>query len=462
MQSALKPEDIHAILSRFQSWAQKHPAESNGHGDRNGEAEQIREIPYEEAIHQYRRRRTAQNPKRPPSAGKSSTATSPAPVTDTPAASEASESLSRWIAALPEASPDEPVIELKAAEASIPSAEPLADAAEFAGALERAMASRERAKAAPPRRSATVRAPKIPATPEEVTKATLRELAPRAFVDLPLTPPVRRNRSRDSPAQATQNRDLPAQASPPGPAPPSKQFSPVRPDSAATEPAPRRSAGIHPPLQSSAKRALQPRNPMPAARTRGSVPSRAAAKRTVPQSAAKSAFIDPKPAILRPPMEPAPRMGFPPGARQRLAAAPVEKPKARKPAPAAFRRVLANTLQQPMAAPASRKKPARDRTRRITTRFTSGEERRIEKQAAECGITVSAYLRQCALAALAEPKRVPDEPTAAPVARERQMPGHAPRQPITYTAPSSSLLGSWLALLRNRFIGPPVTFSEDA
>jgi hypothetical protein len=46
MQPAANPDDIHAILSRFQTWAEQ-PANGNGNGHKNGATplEGVREIP---------------------------------------------------------------------------------------------------------------------------------------------------------------------------------------------------------------------------------------------------------------------------------------------------------------------------------------------------------------------------------------------------------------------------------
>ncbi|MGA7351825.1 MAG: hypothetical protein WBX06_11750, partial [Acidobacteriaceae bacterium] len=65
MQPAANPDDIHTILSRFQTWAEQ-PANGNGNGHKNGAGplEGVREIPYEEAMRQHRNRRVAQGQRR--------------------------------------------------------------------------------------------------------------------------------------------------------------------------------------------------------------------------------------------------------------------------------------------------------------------------------------------------------------------------------------------------------------
>lgn len=67
MQPGTNPDDIHDVLTRFNSWAGKQPGNGNGHQNGNG-ADGVREIPYEEAIRQYRDRHRAQG-KRPEAAG---------------------------------------------------------------------------------------------------------------------------------------------------------------------------------------------------------------------------------------------------------------------------------------------------------------------------------------------------------------------------------------------------------
>jgi hypothetical protein len=101
---------------------------------------------------------------------------------------------------------------------------------------------------------------------------------------------------------------------------------------------------------------------------------------------------------------------------------------------------------------------APDRSRRITTRFTPAEQRRIEKRAAEIGLTVSTYVRQCTLAA-ATPA-ISTQPQATPAGKGRTNTQSYYSQEMR-TAPKQSLLGSWLTLLRNRFVPVPETFTED-
>jgi hypothetical protein len=59
MQPGTNPEDIHTILSRFNQWTGKEPANGDGHAKAlKGVDAGVREIPYEEAMRLMRSRRT--------------------------------------------------------------------------------------------------------------------------------------------------------------------------------------------------------------------------------------------------------------------------------------------------------------------------------------------------------------------------------------------------------------------
>ena len=124
MQPAPKTEDIEAILSRFQTWAEKHPANGNGNGHGNdAPIEELREIPYEEAIRRHRSRQTAQTQHRNTSANSTASATTRAKSTAGIAPNPPSHAVTQpapeappqWIAELAVIPDTEPVIELKAA-----------------------------------------------------------------------------------------------------------------------------------------------------------------------------------------------------------------------------------------------------------------------------------------------------------------------------------------------------------
>lgn len=130
------------------------------------------------------------------------------------------------------------------------------------------------------------------------------------------------------------------------------------------------------------------------------------------------------------------------------------------------------------AVVAAKKKAEPERTRRITTRFSTSEERRIEKAAAAAGMSVSAWLRKCALAAETGGERARAQGLAARTsqggrektrvsgARARRKgavkaEAAAPMQLFAQAA-NPSLVGGWLGLLRQRFLGSPTRFAERA
>lgn len=115
-----------------------------------------------------------------------------------------------------------------------------------------------------------------------------------------------------------------------------------------------------------------------------------------------------------------------------------------------------------LAASSQKAAPAPDRNRRITTRFSSSEERRLERAAGLAGLSISAYLRQCALAA--EPAPAAEAPLPAPVKRKAKKSPQAPAASASnlFSTPAASPLGNWLTLLRQRFLASPARFSERA
>lgn len=136
----------------------------------------------------------------------------------------------------------------------------------------------------------------------------------------------------------------------------------------------------------------------------------------------------------------------------------------------AVRHSAGKAARKTAAAVQGKREP--DRTRRITTRFSAAEERRIEKAAAAAGLNVSAWLRQCALAAEegrarrgnARSDEGEARPTRPKAARPRAAASAPPPAPASlFTQPAnSSLVGGWLSLLRQRFLGAPVRFAERA
>jgi hypothetical protein len=447
MQPGPSPEDINTILNRFQSWAEKHPSEGsgNGNGHRGGSgSEEIREIPYDEAIQQYRSRHGGQTTRRAAerktriSAGTSSESLGEKPPVKTeskaPAAEMEEEPLPQWVSELPEVAPSETVIELKAAappprvavetvgRARMQSATDLEEATEMVRrAIDRAQKKRNsapgKAKPAVQRPAAMAAKSEIPA-PGVVATPTAATIVAAA----PVAKPERK---------------------------------------APRKPAPARSAAAHP---SRAK--LEPAASVAV--------TRKAAIATPPmKTRVKTVRIDPKSSLIKAQIKtarqsPAPRIGKTvaqsagPGATQR-SSAPTPPPRVRKPKQhPPFHKVLANTVHRAkISAVARKKKPAPDRTRRITTRFSLAEQRRIEKLAADADLTVSAYLRECALAVVASQTPLVSLPAFATRNRKAKAAAPVEYQQNAYSAPAPSLVGGWLSLIRNRFLGPSVRFSEQ-
>ncbi len=131
----------------------------------------------------------------------------------------------------------------------------------------------------------------------------------------------------------------------------------------------------------------------------------------------------------------------------------------RKPA---FKKVLAGTVRSatPSAQSTGKPTPAPDRSRRITTRFSTTEQRRLERAADQAGLTVSAWLRQCALRA--EVASAPPLVPATTGKRARTVPSRSAAAPTLFSTPASSPLGNWLTLLRQRFLASPARLSEQA
>ena len=559
MQPGPRSEDINSILSRFQAWADKNPANGAANGHANGDAsEEIREIPYEEAIRQLRDRQAALSRRVPRPKARRTAATSqqkgaatpprtpalpsvPAPPTATTQRSAPAQSAprsSRWMDNLPVIPDTEPVVELRsAASPAVPPTIPTAPSPQ-------APADRFPPRSAP----AEVRA-QMPAPPQRSATGTPRPSAPRparqleaapppfvAMTDVPAMPPVelpaaplstrgvperRTPLRRSQPKPEAQARTQPEPEPEIEAAPEAPPLRPTRPAAATVAALPPRRAAtarttapapLHGKAAASAVQSPPPprwaaaapeASPAPAVRNpasaraeaprpqRQTIPARPTAGPKVTASAVRAAkpqtraqtsaqtrtqarFQDRTQArpvrsnsgtgssLIQSPMKavaPQPTPGLP--MRQRLASSP----RSREPRRAHFGQVLANTVQQPKALLAPRKKPAPDRTRRITTRFTTAEERRIEKQASELGMTVSAYLRQCALAALATASpniAWEEEPKPVSSKKNGKQSGQASWQTNGYAANSPSLLGGWLSLLRNRFLGPPIRFSDEA
>jgi hypothetical protein len=110
-----------------------------------------------------------------------------------------------------------------------------------------------------------------------------------------------------------------------------------------------------------------------------------------------------------------------------------------------FRRALALSIGEAKRAGNPSRAKDKGRAQRVSVRLSRAEERQLQAGAAKAGVTVSEYLRMCAL----ETADAPHGKTAV----------EAAPQPAK---PARSGLGDWIALLRNRFLASPVRFAERA
>lgn len=377
MQPGTNPDDLHTIMSRFQTWAEKQPISSNGNHHKNGiGSEEVREIPYEEALRQYRKRRAPQGRRaaQPSGADRDTTAEPESTVK---------------IAAQAQA-----VVEQKAPVSAAPFCVP-----EMTTPAATALPQMDVAAIMP---SATAPAPNPPLKAKDpVERIAKPKKAPK-----PKATDARQKSAVNKPAiqvcQPTEENVAIAAIKPV--ATPANQAKPLT-----------RRPGV-------AKSAIQPK----------------------PQSKNQAASA----AV----------------AVKKHAATPSAEPRRKK--HPAFRQILASSVRsKPLQATKVRvpkKQAAPDRNRRITTRFSSVEQRSIERQAAAAGLTVSAWLRHCALAqARAQIHPQSTLPAKHTDRKARSMPPAAPSATL-FSQPSNSLLGNWLTLLRQRFLASPERFAERA
>ena len=546
MQPGTAPEDIESILSRFHSWAdQQQAAQVDGDAQDGDGSPDVREIPYEEAIRQYRNRNGAPAPRRAPTPARKASSPPRAESRSKP------ETTARAQAA-PRVAPDP----ARVTAADLMAALRGAAVSESAVRAPRgARASSAPASAAPdppaqednppkprPRRASIVKAvaaeplqylpPSAEALPEPEPDPELEpepdpaplppppEVRARAQTPAPVRPrtPAATRPQAQMPIRPSDTAALQPSPRPAAPRPASsvRSVDPVRAaagnlriaaTAARTNAAARRQASRRQ-LQQSRLEEPQSREPrLPQSRrlaqdaqiarvvaprslrqvtakppilaTPGLSPARATSPgtaripsrspvraparaqvgteaRTPVQKTARGQSRDP----IRTPLRTQARGQAKAAPSRRVVAAPAPRPP--RPRHPPFHQVLATTVHTPRPPIARQKESTPDRSRRITTRFSPSELRRIEKHADLLGLTVSAYLRQCGLAAIAavqSAQSVEAAPRAVPPARRN---GHGVWQPNPYTPQSPSLLGGWLSLLRNRFLGPPVRFSEDA
>jgi hypothetical protein len=405
MQPVANPEDIHAILSRFQTWAEKLPANGNGNGHKNGAGalEGVREIPYEEAIRQHRSRRAAQGQRRtlparssasPVSPRKPDLQAEPEPVAEVPSPSAVDLAVAKIaeVAATNKLEPALPLID---------------DAPQCPASVAIGVAVDPVASAAKPRTPRSKRISPAPLAetknpapiPAAATSGIIADVLPEPLTPLPR--PILRNASRGRRPRPT------TMAAAPIPAPTVTTHAAVT---------------ARPPLKPAVRR-----------KPKKATALKTAAQSTVPRKSAA-------PLTAKPPIAGQPQ----------------------------FRQVLTKTVLQaerptpPMSAPKKETNP--DRTQRITTRFSPAEQRRIEKQAAESGLTVSAWLRHCALSGGTTPvhPKKAQAATAKSGSKQRRVAIANPAHVALFSQPTNSALGNWLTLLRQRFLSSPARFSEQA
>ncbi|MGB9028976.1 MAG: hypothetical protein WCC27_02565 [Acidobacteriaceae bacterium] len=399
MQPAANPDDIHTILSRFQTWADQRPASGNGNGHKNGVGalEGLREIAYEEAIRQHRNRRAAQSQRRT-----SSPRASASPV---PHEEQNLQAEPEPVAKVPSPSP----VDLAAAKiAEVAAASKLEPSSPLSNDV--------------PQDSALVATGVV----VEPVASDLKVRTPRAKRVL-VALPAKSEGPAPIPALATNGiiADAPLDLL--------KALPQHIPGSAVRERRPRPTTMAAAPI------------PAPTMSTRAAVhakPTLKSAARRKPKTPARTAA--------------APKTSAPLLTTKPLIAKQQQ-----------FRQVLAKTVLQakPSSAPkpAPKKEAIPDRTQRITTRFSLAEQRRIEKQAAVAGLTVSAWLRHCALS----PETTPVHPkkaqgVAKSGTKHRRAAAPNPAHVALFSQPTNSALGNWLTLLRQRFLSSPARFSEQA
>jgi hypothetical protein len=418
MHPGSSPEDLHTILSRFHTWAGKHAAPENGNGRAKSKPEEgIREITYEEALRRHRNQRAQRGPAASPAENDDKArVVERLPVSQS---CEVKEALSPWITTLPVVPAGEPVIELKVAPRS--------------GASVKRIASVQKTTSSSPQRS---RPSPRPSSSMATTHSRVAELTSPAssadlhvcaYVDLPAVRP-QRGRKKGTAAPPTPTRRAAARRAQATTAPQCEERAGRTEKAAKADPPPLRAIQSSPDVRPGLRAG----------------------------TSAKTAVIDSPRGFAKSLSGGAAR-----GKTQDLRS--LAKAKTRSKRPPAFREVLAATIPPANSPAVHKKRTADDRTRRITTRFSRAEERRIEKSAAERGITVSAYLRHCALGPTL-PEPLPEAGGRRPntAAGKRGLNAGEVAPFSSGADPTKSLFGGWLALLRNRFLGPPVRFSGDA
>jgi hypothetical protein len=125
--------------------------------------------------------------------------------------------------------------------------------------------------------------------------------------------------------------------------------------------------------------------------------------------------------------------------------------------PPQFRQVLAKSVREGKATKKSVPARSKGRDQHVSVRLSRAEEIRLQACAAKAGVTVSEYLRMCALKTDSGATRSTATITVAthPGKTVVEPPAESPKR-------AGSGLGEWIALLRNRFLASPARFAEKA
>lgn len=98
-----------------------------------------------------------------------------------------------------------------------------------------------------------------------------------------------------------------------------------------------------------------------------------------------------------------------------------------------------------------------ERDQRVSVRLSREEERQLQQCAEQAGVTVSQYLRQCALTGRAARREKTATLFAAePIAQQSAL------ESVTAEKATKAGLGEWITLLRTRFLSSPRRFAERA
>jgi hypothetical protein len=125
--------------------------------------------------------------------------------------------------------------------------------------------------------------------------------------------------------------------------------------------------------------------------------------------------------------------------------------------PPEFQKVLAKSVREAKSKKKSVPTRGKGRDQHVSVRLSRAEGIRLQACAAKAGVTVSEYLRTCAL----EAGSAPTKSTASiavvtpPGKKAAEPPAESPKR-------VGSGLGDWIALLRNRFLASPARFAERA